>query len=154
MTHRVLVPRRAASPLPAFGADFDAFDRVFEGLWSGFPKALAASQSTWQPRLDVAETAAEFRVDVELPGLENEDIEVSLEDGVLTIRGERRSEEIEDGTHLHRRESRRGSFTRSLRLPVEVDGEAVKAVYKNGVLHVTLPKAPEAQPRTIPIDVS
>lgn len=151
---RVIATRRATSPVPAFGADLDAFDRVFEGLWSGFPKALAASQTRWQPRLDVAETATEFRVAAELPGIEDKDVEVSLEDGVLTIQGERHAEEIEDGTHLHRRESHRGRFSRSLKLPVEVDGEAVKAVYKSGVLQVTLPKAPEAQPRTIPVHVS
>lgn len=152
--NRLIATRRATSPVPVFGADLDAFDRVFEGLWSGFPKALAASRPGWQPRFDVAETPTEFRVAAELPGIEDKDIEVSLEDGVLTIQGERRAEELEDGTHLHRRESHRGRFSRSLRLPVEVDPEAVKAVYKNGVLQVTLPKAPEAQPRSIPIHVS
>ena len=154
MKTHVLVPRRAAASMPAFGADFDAFDRVFEGLWKGFPQSRLAESAHYQPRIDVAETAAEFRILAELPGLEEKDIEVSLEEGVLTIRGTRAMEELEDGTHLHRRESWRGEFSRSLRLPAEVDAEGVKAVYKNGVLSVTLPKAPEAQPRTIPISDS
>ena len=154
MTTRVLVPRRAAVPMAALGADLDAFDRVFEGLWNGFPRTLSKAQGGYQPRLDVAETPDAFRVEVDLPGLDEKDIEVSLEDGVLTLKGMRHAEAIEDGTHLHRRESWRGQFSRSLRLPTDVDAEGVKAVYKSGVLSVTLPKVPEAQPRTIPIDVS
>jgi len=154
MTTHVLVPRRVAAPRAALGADFDAFDRVFEGLWNGFPRSVGPRQAAYEPRIDVAETAEAFHVEAELPGLEEKEIEVSLEDGVLTLSGERHAEEVEDGTHLHRRETRRGHFTRSLRLPTEVDAEQVKAVYSNGVLRVTLPKAPEAQPRTIPISVS
>jgi len=154
MTTHLLVPRRVAGPKAALGADFDSFDRVFEGLWSGLPRGLANREGAYEPRIDVAETPDAFQVEAELPGLEEKDIEVSLEDGVLTLRGVRHVEEIEDGTHLHRRESWRGEFARSLRLPTEVDASEVKAVYSNGVLRVTLPKAPEAQPRTIPINVA
>jgi HSP20 family protein len=104
--------------------------------------------------MDYRETETEIQVAAELPGLEEKDIQVSLEDGVLTIKGERAEEtKEEDDEGFSHVETFRGSFHRALRLNAEVDEDAVKASYKNGVLSVTLPKVPEVKPevRTIPV---
>lgn len=134
LTTHLLAPRR------------DALPRDFERLF--LPLGEAA---VWKPRVDISETEAEFLVAAELPGLEEKAIDVALEDGVLTIRGERKAESHGEDAHVLRSESWHGAFRRSLRLPAEVDADAVKAVYRNGVLTVTLPKAPEARSRSIPI---
>jgi HSP20 family protein len=106
--------------------------------------------------MDVSESEAEFRIAAELPGVEQDDIEVTLEDGTLTIKGERKDDREENEAGLRRVETQRGSFRRSIRLPEEVDQEAVKARYHNGVLELSLPKLPEAKPevRKIPITTS
>jgi HSP20 family protein len=154
MTTHFLVPRRSASPVAALG--WNDFDRVFDQLWGGFgdPTRVGAGAASYAPRIDFTETDTEMRVAAELPGLEEKDIEVSLEEGVLTIRGERAVEEPSaDAKGVPHVETFRGKFQRSLRLPSEVDADAVKAEYRNGILTVTLPKPPEAQPqvRSIPV---
>jgi HSP20 family protein len=131
----------------AFGSS--DFDRMFDSLWNGLAGPPRAA--TLAPRIDFTETDAEFRIAAELPGLEEKDIEVSLEDGLLTIRGERAAEERTEAAGVRHFETGRGKFARSLRLPAEVDADAVRAMYRNGILTVTLPKAPEAQPRNIPV---
>jgi HSP20 family protein len=153
MTTHLLVPRRSAGPVASFG--WSDFDRLFDSLWSGvgFP-ARAAEASAYAPRIDLTETDKEIRVAAELPGLEEKDIAVSLEDGVLTIRGERNAAKNEgDEKEVRHVETFHGKYLRSLRLPSEVDAEGVTAVYRNGILTVTLPKPPEAQPqaRAIPV---
>ncbi|HKA15836.1 MAG TPA: Hsp20/alpha crystallin family protein [Myxococcota bacterium] len=148
LTTHLLVPRRSAAPLAPLGwADFD---RVFDHLWNG---GLAArSALSYAPRVDFSETDAEIRVAAELPGLEEKDLHVSLDDGVLTIRGERSAEvKSEDGKEVRRVETFRGKYERSLRLPAEVDADGVKAVYRNGILTITLPKVPQPQPRVIQV---
>lgn len=148
MTTHLLVPRRRTAPA-AFG--WSDFDRLFDALWSNFGDLPRAGAAALAPRIDFSESDAEIRVAAELPGLEPEDIAVSLLEGVLTIRGERAPEERSEDEGRRYGETRRGVFTRSLRLPAEVDADAVKAVYRNGILTVTLPKAPAAQVRTIPV---
>ena len=149
MTTHLLVPRRSRVPVAALA--WRDLDRAFDRLWSGFG-AAGGGDATRAPRIDFSETDTEMRVAAELPGLDDKDIEVSLEHGVLTIRGERTAEEErEDAAGVRHRETFRGKLARSLRLPNEVDAEAVTAVYRNGVLTVTLPKAPTAQVRSIPI---
>jgi len=151
MTTHLLVPRRRASSVAALG--WNDFDRVFDQLWNGFANPAHVAPASFAPRVDFTETDTELRVAAELPGLEEKDIEVSLEDGVLTIRGERSAEQSADAKGVRHVETFRGKFQRSLRLPSEVDADAVKAVYRNGILTVTLPKPPESQPsvRNIPI---
>ncbi len=148
ITTHLLVPRRNA--LASYG--WRDFDRVFDELWNGVGSTARNGVAAWAPRIDFTETEAELRIAAELPGLEEKDIQVSLEDGVLTIRGERNSEtKDEDGKEVRHVESFYGKYERSLRLPSEVDGDAVKATYRNGILTVTLPKAPAAKARSIPV---
>ena len=147
-----LVPRRRVSPLVSLG--WSDFDRVFDQLWNGAGVASARGDESVAPRIDFSETDAEIRVAAELPGLEEKAIQVSLEDGVLTIRGERSTEQAkEDAKGVRHFETFRGKYERKLRLPSEVDADAVKAAYRNGILTVTLPTPPEAQPQvpTIPV---
>ena len=153
-TTRFLVPRRSAGAVASLA--WSDFDRMLDELWTGFGRPARVGAAASAPRIDFTETDTEMTVSAELPGLEEKDIGVSLEDGVLTIRGERAADEQQDAKGVRYVESFRGVFERSLRLPAEVDADAVKAEYRNGILTVTLPKPPEAQPRvrTIPVTTS
>jgi HSP20 family protein len=158
MTH-VFVPRkstaiaRRARPLGLY----HELDRIFDALWGGFslPASCVCAPNAVTPRVDFSETDDEIRVAAELPGLDEKDIEVALDEGVLTIQGERKGEQedADEERGYRRLETYRGRFHRAIRLGSEVDEEAVKAVYKAGVLTVTLPKRAPAEPsaRTIPI---
>jgi HSP20 family protein len=159
---RLIVPRRAAAPVRrahplGWGRELD---RVLDEVWRGFgfPVSRVAEPGAFTPRMDVSETEEAFRIDAELPGLEEKDIEVSIEDGVLTLKGERaeEKEEKDDPKGWHRRETFRGKFQRAVRLPESVDRDAVSASYRAGVLTLTLPKLPEARPevKTVPITTS
>ncbi len=108
-------------------------------------------QRAWAPALDVAEDKDNYRVRVELPGLKREEIEVALNDGALTISGERKVEAPAEGTVIHRQERYYGKFSRVLTLPSAVAADKVTAAYRDGVLTVTVPKAEEAKPKTITV---
>jgi HSP20 family protein len=105
------------------------------------------------PQVDVDETAKEIRVTVELPGMEEKDLEVSLVEGALTIKGEKSEEHEEEKGDVHRSERQYGMFERTIPLPSEVDADKVQASFKKGVLKITLPKTKEAQSnrRVIPV---
>lgn len=107
--------------------------------------------NTWAPALDLYEDKDALVLRAELPGLKKEDIDISLHENVVSISGERRNEKKYEGGETSREERFFGRFTRSLKLPKSVDPAGVKAVYKDGVLTVTLPKAEEAKPRQIEI---
>ena len=101
------------------------------------------------PALDVQEDKDNFTIRVELPGLKREDIEVTLNDGALSISGERKAETLSEGTEVLRQERFYGKFSRVLNLPTAVANDKVKAQYKDGILTVLLAKAEEAKPRQI-----
>ena len=107
----------------------------------------------WTPALDISETEEAVVVKAELPGLEADDIEVTLQDDVLTIKGEKKEEKEEKTKSFHRVERSYGEFERSFRLPVAVKGDKVEAAFKNGVLAVELPKAEEAKTRSVKIKI-
>jgi HSP20 family protein len=121
----------------------DEIDRLFESPLTG-----------WAPALDVHEDTDNFSIRVELPGLQREDIGVSLQDGALVISGERKAEKVAEGVEVHRQERCYGKFQRALTLPAPVAADQVKAAYKDGVLTVTLPKAEEAKPKQIDVSVN
>jgi HSP20 family protein len=105
------------------------------------------------PPVDIYEDEHAITLKVEVPGIEEKDIDVRLENQTLTLRGERKFEKEEKEENFHRIERRYGSFTRSFTLPNTVDTENVKAEYANGVLSVRLPKRAEAKPRQIKVGV-
>jgi len=107
--------------------------------------------NTWTPAVDLYEDKDSLIVQVEVPGMKKEEIEVSLHDGVLTIGGERREEKPAEGNDGYRAERLYGRFQRAITLPKPVDSANVKAAYKDGILTVTLPKSEEAKPRQISI---
>ncbi|HLG94364.1 MAG TPA: Hsp20/alpha crystallin family protein [candidate division Zixibacteria bacterium] len=133
--------------------DFDLnFPRDVERFLSRpFARNLGVFTEEWYPSVDIAETKDEIKVIAEVPGMTKEDISISLQDNVLTLRGEKKEEKEEKGKTFYRTERSWGSFVRSFTLPAAVLAGKVKAVYKNGVLEITLPKAEELKSKEIPI---
>src|ERR1700739_3225440 len=109
---------------------------------------------SWIPHVDVREQDGQFVVTADLPGVEGKDIEVTADKGVLTIKGERRSEKQSSKDGYERVERASGTFLRRFTLPASVDAEAIKATHVNGVLEVSIPKRPEAQPRRIEVQAA
>lgn len=120
------------------------FDRFFEPRWEGAP-----APGEWAPSMDLSETKDAFVMKAEVPGMEPGDIQVSLQENLLTIKGEKKQEKVEKDERYHRVERTYGTFTRTMRLPVTVDGSKVDAKFKNGLLTVTLPKTPGAKGTTV-----
>jgi len=116
-------------------------------------EAEGASVS-WIPHVDVREEDGQFVVTADLPGVGGKDIEVTADKGVLTIKGERRSEKQSSRDGYERVERASGTFLRRFTLPASVDAEAIKATHVNGVLEVSIPKRPEAQPRRVTVQAA
>jgi HSP20 family protein len=131
----------------------DELDTLFEmPFWSNFGRQSQLF-SGWSPALDLYQSNDNVIARVELPGMRKEDIEISLHDGMLTINGERQGETSE-GDKAERTERYVGKFRRSISLPTQVDANKVTANYRDGILTVTLPKAEEAKPKQIKVDVA
>jgi HSP20 family protein len=107
----------------------------------------------WTPTVDISETDGEYQIKAEIPDVKKEDVKVTVEDGVLTIQGERKQEKEEKGKRYHRIERSYGSFVRSFSLPDVIDEEKVKAEFKDGVLSLHLPKSEKAKPKAIEVKV-
>jgi HSP20 family protein len=107
----------------------------------------------WAPSVDVSETEGEYQIKAEIPDVKKEDVKVTLEDGVLTIQGERKQEKEVKGKRYHRVERSYGRFVRSFTLPDVIDEEKVKAEFKDGILNLALPKSEKAKPKAIEVTV-
>jgi HSP20 family protein len=101
--------------------------------------------------VDISDNDASVTVKAVLPGIKAEDVEITVSEGVLTIRGESREEKKDEGENYYRREIRYGSFSRSVPLPTRVDQEKAEASFTDGILSVTLPKSEDVRPKTIPV---
>jgi HSP20 family protein len=136
-------------------ANWDPF-RDLRSIEGDFDRMVgqAFSKNAWVPALDIRESEERFEVTVDLPGLEPGDVEVTFEDGMLTIRGTREFVRREDDSQFHRIERSYGSFARSVRLPRTADAERVEASFDKGVLTVQVPKREEAKARTIEVKTS
>jgi HSP20 family protein len=110
-----------------------------------------AATTAWAPALDISERKDAYLVTVELPGVELEDLEITLEDGLLTIQGERHFAHDSSEQHFHRVERRYGAFRRAITLPAQVQAEQIEASVDNGVLPILVPKMEEATPKRIKI---
>jgi HSP20 family protein len=108
----------------------------------------------WTPSVDISETEGEYQIKAEIPDVKKEDVKVTLEDGVLTIQGERKQEKEEKGKKYHRIERSYGSFVRTFSLPDVIDEDKVKAEFKDGVLNLHLPKSEKAKPKAIEVKVA
>jgi HSP20 family protein len=111
----------------------------------------ATTKNCYNPALDILEGKDAFALSFDLPGFEKEDIKIAVNEGVLTVSGERKADEAGDENYFHYFERPCGNFSRSFRLPEYVNADAIKAAYKNGVLILELAKKEEAKPRTIEI---
>ncbi|WP_395730606.1 Hsp20/alpha crystallin family protein [Prosthecobacter sp.] len=142
------------NPLRELGSLESRLDRLF-GLTSltrnGGKEAMTVSQ--WTPLVDIIEDSNEYLVKAELPELKKEEVKVSVENGELTISGERKSEKEEKDKKFHRIERSYGSFIRSFTLPESVNADKVSAEFKDGVLSVHLPKDEKAKPKSIEVKV-
>jgi HSP20 family protein len=142
--------QRSLTPFEEFSTDLE---RMFDSLLGRtVGTALRASAGEkFSPHLDIVESANDYVVSVDLPGVKPEDVKVEMEDGRLTISGKRETHAEDKTKNMHRVERSKGSFQRMITVPREVNTDKIDARYENGVLHVTLPKVAEKQPRKIEI---
>ena len=131
----------------------DEMNRLFSGTFSRGNQDEVL-RGAWSPSVDIFENKNEIVLEAELPGMNAEDVNVSIENNVLTLHGERKFEKKDEGDNFHRVERSYGSFTRSFTLPPTVSSENANAVFENGVLRLTLAKREEAKPRRIEINTS
>ena len=137
--------RESESPVMAIQNEMNRmFDQFFNDPFTLVPLASMKSVADFMPRIDVSETEKAMLVTAELPGMEEKDIQLSLEDDTLMISGEKKTDVDEKGKNFHRVERTYGSFQRVIPLVSEIQPDQVEAVFKNGVLTVTLPKSPAA----------
>ena len=128
-------------------------DRAFDAPRFNFTRATQFSNG-WAPSVDIVQNQDTVTVRAHVAGVKKEDIEVTLHDGVLSIVGERKDETVREAGHTHRTERFFGKFQRSVTLPAPVQGDKIKASYKDGVLTVILPKTEEAKPKHIEVNVN
>jgi HSP20 family protein len=129
-------------------------DHIFGDFFGRTPSSMAATEAIWSPLVDIHETKDGYRLMVELPGVKQEDIQVSVEGEALTLKGERKHEAEVKEDQYHRVERSYGRFERSIVLPSVVDPSRVTATYRDGVLEIQLPKKEEAKPKEIKVEVA
>lgn len=132
----------------------DGFPRSIRLFQDTVNRMLSEPPRTWAPAVDISESADAVVLTADLPGVNPEDVDLRLEDGTVTIKGDRKFEQETGENGYHRLERYRGSFARSFSLPDSVDTAKVNAEFRNGVLTVTLPKKEAAKPRSVKIGVS
>lgn len=142
MRYLVRNPFRASQQVPNPQSLLADFLGDFSDVWGR--SALPALSADFVPKINVSETEKEYKVAIELPGVEEKDIEVTLEENVLRIKGERKSEFQKSEEHYHRYESTYGSFERAFQLPEAINFDESKATFKNGVLNLEIPKTKES----------
>ena len=130
----------------------DEMNRLFSSSFTrGGSNEDQIMRGAWNPHVDIFENKDQIVLEAELPGMKAEDVEISIENNVLTLHGERKFEKKNEGDNFHRVERSYGSFTRSFTLPPTVNSENATAEFENGVLRLTLAKREEAKPRRIEI---
>jgi HSP20 family protein len=112
------------------------------------------SFSAWAPAVDIQETESEYVIKADLPEVKKDDVKVGFEDGVLTVEGERKQEKEEKGKKFHRTERIYGKFIRRFALPSEIDATKLSAEFKEGVLNVHLPKAPDGKGKAVNVQIT
>lgn len=132
--------------------DSDILSRSFDDLFNEFfSNTPSYKRDGFMPSVDISETEKQFELSVELPGMKKEDISIDLENGRLTISGERKFENNENGKNYHRVESRFGSFTRTFHLPDSIDEDTISAKYADGILNITIDKSEDKVKKQIEI---
>jgi HSP20 family protein len=156
MDLRSLIPFAPRSTLARTDVyPFDAFRRELDGLLVNFARSFGVPANgvgaMLSPRMEVAETDKDVEITVELPGLERNDVDLSLDGNVLTIRAEKKMETEQNNKNVHVAERSYGVFYRALELPARVDPSTVQATMSNGVLKITIPKPPQTDAKKIEV---
>lgn len=139
--------------------ELDERQNRFGNLLSGFPSRIrngngeSLTLPDWSPQVDITEDDQEYLIKADLPEMKKDDVKVVVENGIVTVSGERKSEKEEKKRKYHRIERSYGSFQRGFLVPEDADASKVAAEFKDGVLKVRLPKAPAAKPKTIDVKV-
>jgi HSP20 family protein len=138
-----------------FGDFDDAFSRLMPGLLARFPRVSAdnGNRFEWAPSADISETDSEYLIRAELPAVRKEDVKVTLDEGMITISGERKENKETKDEKFHRVESFRGAFSRSFSVPDNIDEKEIRAESKDGVLTVHLPKARASTSKAVEVKV-
>lgn len=145
------VTRRASEPATELYSSLNRFNRLMDEALGGWNGGTLAS--AWTPSCDVFEDKENLKIVLEVPGVKAEDVKISLENQVLTVRGEKKQVAEENSERWHRYERSYGGFERTFTLPSSVDAERIQASIEHGVLTLTLPKSERARPREIPVKV-
>jgi HSP20 family protein len=132
----------------------DVFDRYNKALsWPRFAKQEIMTHGDWVPRVDITESDKEFIIKADIPEVKKEEVKISVDNGVLSIQGERKQEKEEKNKKFHRVERFYGSFTRSFTIPENVDETKVEASFKDGTLTIQLPKTEKSKPKAIDVKI-
>ena len=131
----------------------ESMDKLFEDFFTRRPGPRPPTVAVWQPAVEVFDADHDIVVRAELPGIDPQDVEITVTEDVLTIKGQAKQMEEEKGKNYYRRELRYGAFSRSLALPGGVQGDQAKASYRNGILEISVPKSEKAKPKTVKVDV-
>ena len=131
----------------------DRINRAFRESYTGADRDDSLTTSSFAPAVDVYEDEHQVNLKIDVPGIDEKDIDVRVENNTLTVHGERKIEKEEKEENYRRVERQYGSFTRTFTLPTTVDSEKVSATYDKGVLKVALPKKAEAKPKQIKVNV-
>jgi len=143
-----LIRFRSNNFYPVFRNVESVFDRFFsDDSWFG-----DRSESSFVPALNMAADGDAYVISAELPGVKSEDIALNLEDGVLTLSGEKQSTQEDENKRYYKMEQRWGKFSRKIRLPSDVDPDSIKASFENGILEIRIQKAESAKPKQIEIE--
>jgi HSP20 family protein len=136
--------------------NMNTYKQGFERFFDEFlrPDQSEMTPSRWLPAVDVSESGEQYFIHAEIPGLSRDEVKITLENNILTISGEKKLDRELKERDFHLTERSHGQFTRSFTLPSRVDSQAIKANFKDGVLEIELPKAPEAKAREIEIKVN
>lgn len=130
----------------------DLFNRRFSDIMDEFfNDAVRSNRNSFAPNIDISENDNEFVIEVEVPGVDKENIQIDVENNILTISGERKFEEKKENKQYHRVETHYGIFSRTLSLPDNADSESVKASYENGILTITINKSEKSLKKQIEI---
>lgn len=128
-------------------------DSLFDDFMEQFPARRDLGDRMWSPEVDVHETDNEVVIKAEIPGMDQKDVNITVKDNVLTLKGEKKKEEEVKEANYHRLERSYGTFARTFTLPSMVLADKASAKYKNGVLSITLPKTEEVKPKEIAVEV-
>ncbi len=126
---------------------FEEMQRVMDRFFEEFPKIWPAtiSNEMFTPAVDISETDKSYEFEIELPGMKREDVQIEVNDGILTVSGEKQEEKQEDKKGYKKIERSYGKFERSFSLPADIDDKNISAKFENGLLNISIPKSPEAK---------